>query len=270
MDAPLDLLSPQPARCSVDDDSLSGLSARKAETAQEDLQDLREKLGSAEACILELQQRMTEMGAARAAAEAAVQEHLVMREKQTERIRKAKAAGAKGLQIVTAERETAILRADKAELKTRRLQQQVVMLQKKLDDYTSVRPWSPAESVSSHMHAESAPTRALESPPSLPPMSFQYGNSALGTQIHELTRQLTQQLEAATMLASASDASLKSAHAKLASEQDKSESAKAALRAELAMLSQQAEADKAALTQQVQELTAQHEAQVQRDDTFDS
>lgn len=63
------------------------------------------------------------------------------------------------------------------------------------------------------------------------------------------------------MLASASDAVLKSAHAELASEHANAESAKAALRTELAVLCQKAEADKAALTQQVQELTLQHEAQ---------
>ena len=56
----------------------------------------REKLGTAEGRILELDQQMTDLEAAKAAAEAAVQEHLIMREKQTERIRKAKAAGAKG------------------------------------------------------------------------------------------------------------------------------------------------------------------------------
>ena len=56
----------------------------------------REKLGTAEGRILELDQQMTDLEAAKAAAEAAVQEHLFMREKQTERIRKAKAAGAKG------------------------------------------------------------------------------------------------------------------------------------------------------------------------------
>ncbi|KAL3145512.1 hypothetical protein ABBQ32_003336 [Trebouxia sp. C0010 RCD-2024] len=151
MHTTLDLLSQQPARCRTDDESPSGPSARKAETTQEDLQDLRKKFGSAEARILELEQRMTKMALARAAAEAAVQEHLVMREKQTERIRKAKAGGAKGLQMVTAERETAILRADKAELKSRQLRQQVVTLQKKLGDYNSVRTLSSAESISSHL-----------------------------------------------------------------------------------------------------------------------
>lgn len=53
--------------------------------------------------------------------------------------------------MVTAERETAILRADKAELKSRQLRQQVVTLQKKLGDYNSVRTLSSAESISSHL-----------------------------------------------------------------------------------------------------------------------
>ena len=39
---------------------------------------------------------MNQLAEAMAAAEAAVQEHLVMRERQTERIRKAKAGGPKG------------------------------------------------------------------------------------------------------------------------------------------------------------------------------
>ena len=56
----------------------------------------RGKLSTAEARILELEQQLSDLEAAKAAADAAVQEHLVMREKQTERIRKAKAAGAKG------------------------------------------------------------------------------------------------------------------------------------------------------------------------------
>ena len=165
---------------------------------------------------------------------------------------------------MTAERETAILRADKAELKRRQLQQQLAQLQKRLDDYTSVNSRSPAELVSSYMHAESAPTQVLESPPSQPPDSPQNGDSDLSAQLDELTRQL----EAAAVSASARDADLKSAHAELASERGRSESVKAALSTELAVLSQQAEADKAELSQQLQELTSQHESQRERADSL--
>lgn len=169
-----------------------------------------------------------------------------------------------GLQTVTAEREDAIMRADKAEHKSRKLRQQLVELQKKLDDYSSVSSHSPVESVSSHLHAESAPARAPESPPSQPPVSSQNGDSDLSAQIEELTRQL----EAAAVSASARDADLKTAHAELASERGRFESAKAALRTELAVLSQEAEADKAVLTQRVQELSSQHEAHMQQEDAL--
>ena len=50
----------------------------------------------AEARILELEEGLTQLEMAKEAAEAAVQGHLVKREMQTERIRKAKAGGPKG------------------------------------------------------------------------------------------------------------------------------------------------------------------------------
>ena len=49
--------------------------------------------------MAKLQEQATKLEEAKAAAEAAVQEHLAMREKQTERIRKAKAGGLKGDQL---------------------------------------------------------------------------------------------------------------------------------------------------------------------------
>lgn len=167
---------------------------------------------------------------------------------------------------MTADREAAILRADKAELKSQKLQQQLVQLQKKLGDYASVMSQSPAESVSSHTHADSALTQAPESPPSQAPVSSQNGDS--DSDLTARVVELTQQLEAAAVLASAREADLKSAHAELASERGRAESVKAALRTELAVLSQQAEADKAELTQQVQELISQHEAQMQQGHTL--
>lgn len=56
----------------------------------------RESLGTSEELIIELKQKVTDLEAARAAGEAAVQTHLAMREQQTQRIRKAKAGGLKG------------------------------------------------------------------------------------------------------------------------------------------------------------------------------
>lgn len=56
----------------------------------------RAKFSTVEARILELEEQMTNLEEEKAAAEAAVQEHLGMREKQTVRIRKAKAGGIKG------------------------------------------------------------------------------------------------------------------------------------------------------------------------------
>lgn len=50
----------------------------------------------AETRALELEEQVTNLAAVKAAAEAAVLEHLALREKQTERIRKAKAGGVKG------------------------------------------------------------------------------------------------------------------------------------------------------------------------------
>ena len=166
-----------------------------------------------------------------------------------------------GLPLITAEREDAILRADKAEYESTDLQAQLVSLQKKLHDYHSVASFSqsPAESAANHLHAESAPTAAPGSPRSQPPESSQNGDSDLSAQVDELN----QQLEAAAMSASAREADLKSVHAELASERGMSESIKAALRTELAVLSQQAEADKAALREQVKELSSQQDAQRQ-------
>lgn len=56
----------------------------------------RAKLTLAETRALELEEQMTNLAAAKAAAEVSVLEHLALREKQTERIRKAKAGGVKG------------------------------------------------------------------------------------------------------------------------------------------------------------------------------
>lgn len=56
----------------------------------------REKLSTSKTRVSDLEQQVTDLEAARAAGEAAVQEHLAMREKQTDRIRKAKAGGLKG------------------------------------------------------------------------------------------------------------------------------------------------------------------------------
>lgn len=172
-----------------------------------------------------------------------------------------------GLPLVTAEREDAILRADKAELESTQLRAQLTSLQKKLHDYSSVTSYShsPAESTSSHAHAESASAPQVpDSPPSQPPASSQNGDSDLSTRVDELSRQL----EAATTSASATEADLKIARAELASERGMSESIKAALRTELAVLTQHAEADSAALTEQMEELSSQHDAQRQQAETL--
>ena len=123
---------------------------------------------------------------------------------------------------------------------------------------------SPAESASSHLHVESAPTHGPESPLSHCPVPPQDSDSELKTQFAELTRQL----EAATALASAKFADLKSAHVELASKLGRSESVKAAMRTELAVLSQQAAGDTAAVTQHVQALTSEHEVLMQRDNNL--
>lgn len=128
---------------------------------------------------------------------------------------------------MTAEREDALMRADRAELQSQRLRQQLVELQKKLGDFSSVRNRYVAESASSHLHAELAPA----SPPSQPLTSAQNLDSALSAQLDE-------QLTAAAVSASAGDADLKSAYAELASERGRFESAKAVLSTELAVLTQ--------------------------------
>lgn len=56
----------------------------------------RAKCSTAEAHVQELEDQMGNLEEAKAAAEAAVQEHFAMRKEQTERIRKAKAGGVKG------------------------------------------------------------------------------------------------------------------------------------------------------------------------------
>ena len=167
-----------------------------------------------------------------------------------------------GLPLVTAEREDAILRADKAEYESTELRAQLASLQKKLHDYNSVTSTSqsPAELVSSHLAAESAPTPTTDSHPSQPPKSPQNGDPDLSAELDEVSRQL----EAAAMSASAREADLKTVHAELASERGMSESIQAALRIELAVLTQQAETDKAALTEQMQELSSQQDAQRQQ------
>lgn len=58
----------------------------------------RGKFEGAEGHILELQEQVDQLQAAVATAQEAVQEHLAMREKQTDRIKKAKNAGPKSKQ----------------------------------------------------------------------------------------------------------------------------------------------------------------------------
>ena len=162
---------------------------------------------------------------------------------------------------MTAEREDAVLRADKAEYESTQIRAQLASLQKKLHDYNSVTSSnpSPAESASSHMHAESAPTPAPDSD-SQPLELSQNKDSDLSAQVDELR----QQLEAAATSASALEADLMSVHAELASERGMYESIQAALKTELAVLTQQAEADKTTLTEQMQELSLRQDAQRQQ------
>lgn len=56
----------------------------------------RAMFSTAEARVLELEDQMRNIEEAKAAAEAAVEQHLALRKEQTERIRKAKAGGVKG------------------------------------------------------------------------------------------------------------------------------------------------------------------------------
>ncbi len=58
---------------------------------------LRIKVAEAEARILELEEANSHLQEGQAADRAAVQEHMALREKQTERIKKAKAGGLNGM-----------------------------------------------------------------------------------------------------------------------------------------------------------------------------
>ena len=149
--------------------------------------------------------------------------------------------------MVTAEREDAILRADKAELELTKIRAQLASLQKQLDDNTSTH------TSSFHATAESAPVPMPDSPPSQPPASSQNGDSHLSAEVAELT----QQLEAASVSASAVHADLASARTELAAERGVFESTKAALSTDMAML-----------TQQVEELSFMHSAQHQQAETL--
>eukprot|EP00891_Asterochloris_glomerata_P009398 jgi/Astpho2/9398/Aster-01663 len=135
------------------DDPLADLAPAEAAPAgslemdqadREELLDLRAKLGKAEHLIAQRDQEAEEMQAQvqglqgqqallqeqLSAAEASVQEAMEARQLQTERIKASKAAQKAGpnLAKATAEREEAILRADRAEHSCRQLQQQVARL----------------------------------------------------------------------------------------------------------------------------------------------
>ena len=160
--------------------------------------------------------------------------------------------------MITAEREDAILRADKAELETNQLRAQLVNLQQQqLTSFTSTAtssasPYSPRES--SHVH------EGLDSHPSQPPPSTHDSNSDLSAQVV----QLTEQLEAAALSASMAQADLAADRARLQAELSACVSDKAALSTEVALLTQQAEADQATFAQQKEELTSARDAQSQR------
>ena len=162
--------------------------------------------------------------------------------------------GCSGLPVITAEREDAILRADKAEFEARKLKAEIQSLTEQLQAFAAGASLpSQHESQLSQAHCDSPPSQAPDSPISA---SAQDTSSQLNARIFELT----QRLEEAAVLRSSMEADLATAHARSVTQSAELESIRASLSTQVAVLTQQLEAvtdDKLKLSQRAEQLSAE-------------